>query len=80
MAYAGNIDRTNQIAAFPYLIATLDAGVKTFLDALPFPDFATVEETQALWAARATEQGGTTPGSAYVVSAEVYKRIKAHRY
>lgn len=83
MAYSSpssRIDRSNQIAAFPYLIATLDTDVKAFLDGLPFPDFASVAETKALWAARATTTGGTSPGSAYVVSAEAYKRVKAHRY
>jgi len=79
MTYS-NLTQEAQIAAFCYLIATLDSGVQTFLDGLPLPDFSQVEETKALWSTRARVEGGTTPGSAYVVSAEAYKYVKAHRY
>lgn len=77
---SANLTAEEQIAAFPFLIETLDADVRTFLDGLPIPDFSITQHTDVLWATRARVQGGTTPGSAYVVSSETYKRLKAHRY
>ena len=80
MATGPNLTREVQIAAYPYLIATLTTAVRDYLDGLPLPDFALVDEPTALWATRARMDGGTIPGSAYVVSAEAHKRVRAHRY
>lgn len=70
------------IAAPPAFVATKDDAVSIFLQGLPQPDFNVVANTKALWAARAVHPEGTASpgGTAWVVSAEVLKRIRAHRF
>lgn len=79
----GNVQRVHMLAAHPFVIETDDNDVGVFLVSLPEPNFQNTADAKGLWAARAENagQGSQTPdGSAYIVSAEAMKRIKAHRY
>lgn len=81
-----------EVTAQPFVIETGDATLKAWLDklvnavGLVGEDFATkndlneTADSAALWAARVLDTNGQNPGSAYVVSAEVAKRIEAGRY
>jgi len=78
-----NIIGSRQIAAFPFIIETLDENVALFLAGLPTPDFSTTLDTNVDWATQCIaryEGGSEGGGSAWVVSAQTFKRIKAHRY
>jgi hypothetical protein len=77
----GTVTRARQIANRPFYIQTLDSAVHAFLSTLPAPDFSSAAATQTLWAVQATARAeGSAAGTAYVVSQECYKRIKAHRF
>lgn len=80
-----NVSESRLIAAPPALVRVVDVDLGVFLAGLPPPDFLTVADTKALWAAEADDTGAGTAesssGTAYVVSAEVYKRaVKGRRY
>lgn len=79
----GMLQRAHAIAAHPFVIETDDNDVGVFLVSLPEPNFQNTADAKALWAARAENAGQGTEipeGSAYVVSAEAFKRIRAHRF
>jgi hypothetical protein len=56
--------------------------IGAFLSGLSNPNFDTIADPTALWAQHATDtlQQHSTGGSAWVVSAEAYKYLKAFRY
>ena len=79
----GNLTSAKPIAAQPWVVTTQDASVIAFLNGLPNPDFTATSDPKVLWAKVAgNSEAGTLkdPGSAYVVSAEAYKYVEAHRY
>lgn len=78
----GNLIKGHLIAAPPALVQTVTADVVDFLDSLAPADFSVVADTKALWAVEIDQSltEGTAGGTAYVVSAEAYKYVKAHRY
>lgn len=79
---ASNLIKAKLVAAPPALVQTVTPAVIDFLNSLDPADFRTVADTKALWAAPVTQSltEGTAGGTAYVVSAEAYKYVKAHRY
>lgn len=80
---SANLTGERQIAAFPYLVTTIDEAAALFLQGLPTPDFSNDEDTHVDWAIAATGAGDTDEshsGSAFIVSQATYRRLKAHRY
>lgn len=80
---AHNVKRAFQVAAQPWIVVTTDNNLHAFLLGLNgagASDLATTEETLALWAVNVPHTGDGEGGSAYVVSAEAYKRVQARRY
>lgn len=83
---SANLTGERQIAAYPYVVTTVDAAAIAFLKGLMVghPDFSDRIDTKVDWAVEATGGasvgGSLAPGSVYVVSAQTYKRLKAHRY
>lgn len=80
---SANLTGERQIAAYPYLVTTVDEDAALFLQGLPTPDFSVADDTDIDWAIAATGAGATDethPGSAFVVSQHTYRRLKAHRY
>lgn len=78
---AHNVTRAFQVAAQPWVVQTTDDDLHAFLLALNgagASDLGNTEETLALWAVNVPN--GSEAGSAYVVSAETYKRVQAGRY
>jgi hypothetical protein len=71
------------ISAFPWLVLATSIDVTTFLATLPAPDFETAANPTQDWAVQADQfypAGIEAPGSAWVVSAGTYRRLKAHRF
>ncbi len=83
MAPTGNLTQSKLIAAPPALISTADAEVAAYLAGLPAPDFDTTADWKTEWAVAAASPEGTefdSSSTAWVVSAESYRRIRARRY
>lgn len=70
------------IASSPAFVASVDDAVHAFLSGLPAPDFNTTPNQKALWAVVASAPEGTASpaGSAWVVSGETLRRLRAHRF
>lgn len=78
-------NRLNQmrwIPAPPALVNTASPDVAHFLAGLPAPDFSNTPLPRSLWAVVASKPDGTASvaGTAWVVSAEAFRRIRAHRF
>jgi hypothetical protein len=82
---AGNVTRAYQIAAQPWVVNVTDSPLGEYLADLAAgggaetSDLKDTENPVLLWAAPLTNSLDSA-GTAYVVSAEVYKRIQARRY
>lgn len=68
------------IAAPPAYVVTEKLEVNAYLRGLSTPDFDTTADVKTLWAVGAGAAEGAGSGSAYIVSAEVYRRLKAYRF
>lgn len=80
---AHNVTRAYQVAAQPWVVETVDTDLHAFLLSLNgagASDLGTTEETLALWAVQVPSSDESDGGTAYVVSAETYKRVQAGRY
>ena len=86
------VDAARQLSTGSYFVETSPGTAANQIDAphflknLPAPDFNLVSDPKARWAVAAKAAEGSAAGSAaaagtaYVVSAEVFKRLKAHRF
>lgn len=80
---SANIQGERQVAAYPYLVTTIDEDAALFLQGLPTPDFSAKDPTDVDWALAVTGAAETDAShgtSAFLVSANTYRRLKAHRY
>lgn len=89
---AGKVAYAQLIAAPPALVVTVTADAFDFLNELPEPNFTNTADAKTLWATRsvAYNPSGASEGSvfpstggtatAWVVSAEAFKRLKAQRF
>lgn len=78
---AHNVTRAFEVAAQPWVVQVTDNSLHAFLLGLNgagASDLGQTKETLALWAVNVPN--GSEAGSAYVVSAETYKRVQASRY
>jgi hypothetical protein len=76
---AQKIQYKRQITDAPMLVRTDDADLITFLSSLGTPSFHS-NTAGALWALAATDaNAGDVAGSAFLVSAEAFKRADAGR-
>lgn len=83
MAPTGNLLYHRPIPDVPHIIRSTDASVHAFLTGLSPVDFQTIADPKGIWAVSVSNAGEGTAasgGSAWVVSDECYRRIKAHRY
>jgi hypothetical protein len=84
---AGNVTRAYQLAAQPWVVYASDAADAALVEYLQdltalgseASDLKDTENPLLLWAAPLADSLDTG-GSAFVVSAEVYKRIQTRRY
>lgn len=78
-------NRLNQmrwIPAPPALVSSTSPDVHAFLVGLPAPNFSNTPLPRGLWAVVAGHAEGTASvaGTAWVVSAEAFRRIRAWRF
>jgi hypothetical protein len=79
----GNLNGARPIPDVPWIVQSVDPAVHAFLVGLPEPSFETLADPKVRWAVNALDAAGTAEtggGSAYVVSGETYRYLKAHRY
>lgn len=84
----GRLIKARPIPAEPWFVQTIDPETDAYIQGLPVPNFRTVADSKALWAAPADEAdegsivvgGGGGSARSYVVSAAAHRRIKAHRF
>lgn len=83
MTPTGNLLYHVPVPAAPHIIRSTDASVHAFLTGLSPVNFLTIADPKGVWAvvvANAGEGTAASSGTAWVVSDECYRRIKAHRY
>lgn len=78
----GLVRRAHQIAAHPFAVQVHSSTLNHWLLNLAQPNLVNTADGKALWATRAQNAGEGTvfAGTAWIVSGEAYKRIKAHRF
>lgn len=83
MAPTGNLQYKRPIPNHPWVIETTDNTVNGFLAGLSPVDFRVIADPKGVWAVNVADSGmgsASDAGSAWVVSDECYRRVKAHRY
>jgi hypothetical protein len=83
MANLGNLTKARMVGHDPWVVSTLDGDVASFLGGLPTLDFEQTPITKGLWAVEiggAGEGSASGYGTAWVVSAEAFKYLRARRY
>lgn len=83
MAPTGNVLIKKPLTSVAWVIQTTDDAVNGFLAGLSPVDFRTLADPKGVWAVVAADAGQTAggfSGTAWVVSDEAQRRIKARRY
>jgi hypothetical protein len=82
MTIPSNVTESRFINAGTFIVKTLDPAVNSFLSGLhdTAADLDVVADGLALWAVKVEEDEFGAGGTAFVCSAEAYKRVHTHRY
>jgi hypothetical protein len=82
MTIPSNLTESRSINAGCFVVKTLDGAVNAFLSGLngAASDLDIVADGLALWAVAAEEDEFGAGGTAFIVSAEAFKRVHARRY
>lgn len=83
MTPTGNIQYHAPIPGVPHIVRSTDTAVHTFLTGLSPVDFRLIADPKGVWAVVAAASGEGTAseaGTAWVVSDECFRRLKARRY
>lgn len=92
--FGKRVVRAKVLAGQPAYVEVVDTDVTAYLNGLSQSSFLKVSDAKALWAVKVSTPaeeakgtitiGGTAYGgtqlASYVVSSELYKRLKAHRF